>query len=131
MSVLKKIGSLPGGGHVKRFLRRASLINNKYYNNLERLYDSYEIIPLGAERNLCAQPPAGPPKTNFLEGEAYFPENWSKSSNFLEIHKNEQNLQFWCHHKNLSARTDFSKTHKQTQRMHSWINLALTKWKIV
>ena len=30
---------------------------------------------LGDERNLCAQPPAGPPKTHLSQGEAYFSEN--------------------------------------------------------
>ena len=39
--------------------------------------------------------------------------------------KNHENLDFRGHAPDLSLKRDFSKTHSQTQRMHSWIGLDL------
>ena len=44
-----------------------------YEERILRLYKPCAIT-LGAGRLPGAQPPAGPPKTNIIEGEAYFPE---------------------------------------------------------
>ena len=77
---------------------------------LERLYESYGIRPWGLSTWKGAEPPAGPPKLSNSLGESTFPKN-------LYV------LVSW---KNLSFRTAFSKTHSQTQRMHSWIALDLS-----
>ena len=38
------------------------------------------------------------------------------------------NLDFLARAPDASVRTDFSKTHRQTQRLHSWIGLGLIWW---
>ena len=43
VSILKKIGSLHERRSLEEFLRRASLIYNKYSYNLERLYESFAL----------------------------------------------------------------------------------------
>ena len=40
---------------------------------------------MGDERHLGAQPPAGPPKTNFIEGEAYFSENLLQQADLVVV----------------------------------------------
>ena len=61
---------------------------------------------LGAKRLPGAEPPAGPPKTDLLHGADVF----------------SQNL---VHHAGLYAKRDFCITHRQAQRIHSWIGLNL------
>ena len=75
---------------------------------LEKLYESYEIRIRKAERLPGAQLPAGPPKLDFTHGADVF-------SNML------------VHSADLSLSRDFSKTHRRTQRMYSWIAFDLTE----
>ena len=57
------------------------------------------------------EPPAGPPKMSNSLGESTFHEN----------------LDFLVSYQNLYLSTDFSITHRQTQRMQFWIAFELTK----
>ena len=80
-------------------------------SELERLYESYGVRRWGRSTFPGAEPPAGPPKLSNSLGESTFPKN-------LDL------FEAWP---NTSIKRDFSKTHRQTQRMHSWIGLDLTK----
>ena len=48
-------------------------------------------------------------------------------SKFTKMSKNLENLYFRGHAPDTSRKRDFSKTHSQTQRLHSWIGLDLIK----
>ena len=76
--------------------------------------------PLGGEALSRAEPPAGPPKITKSLGEITFPK-------IRENSKFHENLDFLESCKNLSLKRDFSQTHRQTQRIHSWIALDLRK----
>jgi len=55
--------------------------------------------------------------------------NWLQipSAPVLLLDQKSSTSHFWWHEKNLFSRTAFSKTHSQTQRMHSWIAYDLRK----
>ena len=73
---------------------------------LERLYESCKY-------SMVAKLPAGPPDDHW----------WSpRQCVFQAFFKF---FKFWCHEKNLSLSTDFSKTHRQTWRVHFWIGIDL------
>ena len=78
------------------------------------------LLTLGGEALSRAEPPAGPPKITKSLGEITFPK-------IRENSKFHENLDFVESCKNLFVSTTFSQTHRQTQRIHSWIALDLRK----
>ena len=56
---------------------------------------------MGDERHLGAQPPAGPPKTSFLEGEAYFSENLLQQADLSASHSRAAEFSWTSRFQNL------------------------------
>ena len=93
-------------------------IRDRYYSeSLERLYESYVISSWGRS-----------PFQGWAPGRAAQNHQIAWRGNFSEIWENptfHENLYFLNHTKNLCFSTTFYKTHRQTQRIHSWIALDL------
>ena len=53
------------------------------------------------ERHLGAQPPAGPPKTHFIEGEAYFSENLLQQADLDPSHSRAAEFSWTSRFQNL------------------------------
>ena len=59
------------------------------------------LIILGDERHLGAQPPAGPPKTKLIEGDAYFSENLLQQADLDPSHSRAAEFSWTSRFQNL------------------------------
>ena len=92
----------------------------------ERLYESYKITPGAKHLSRCWAPGRAAQNRNALIF-TYAIQIFMIFDNFREMSKFHENLDFSEACPNTSRKRDFSKTHSQTQRMYSWIDLGVSK----
>ena len=112
-------------------------INNQK-NATGTQYSLKKLTPRFIKNNACCPGDIRKKKLNLPPPSDFYPCPWGRSAfPALSPRQGRQNLisfnftttipKCWCHKKYLCCRTDFSKTHRQTQRIYFWIGLDLAE----